>query len=321
MHNVRRNNVNQMVSELCWILKTVGCVEKSRNGTVLTVPEPVMATFYKPKERVLFWPERDANPYFHLMEALWMLAGRRDVEFPTRFNSKFGQYSDDGIFFNGAYGWRWRNYWNDQLHLLVRMLKEEPTTRRAVLGMWDPHTDLWSNSKDIPCNTHVYWRSNGHVLDMTVCNRSNDLVWGLCGSNVVHFSMLHEFVAHGAGLLVGTYHHFTNNLHLYDDVPNRHLYSTPDWNRDPYREPGGVSPYPLCTIGWEEWLEDCRDFVDGLWGTLRDPFFRNVAVPIAESWYERKRGNGDGRGPLGLCLAEDWKRACLEWLGRRDSKV
>ena len=32
-------------------------------------------------------------------------------------------------------------------------------------------------------------------LCMTVCNRSNDMLWGAYGANVVHMSMLQEFVA------------------------------------------------------------------------------------------------------------------------------
>jgi hypothetical protein len=47
----------------------------SRAGDVLVAPHPVMSVTSIPTERVLFDPARDANPFFHLFESLWMLAG------------------------------------------------------------------------------------------------------------------------------------------------------------------------------------------------------------------------------------------------------
>ncbi len=40
--------------------------DQSRNGPVLVIDEPVIITYEKPQERVLFNKERDANPFFHL---------------------------------------------------------------------------------------------------------------------------------------------------------------------------------------------------------------------------------------------------------------
>ena len=60
----------------------------TRNGTALEFDSPVLIHYTHPKERVIFYQERDANPFFHLMEALWMLAGRRDVKFVDKFNGR-----------------------------------------------------------------------------------------------------------------------------------------------------------------------------------------------------------------------------------------
>jgi hypothetical protein len=51
---------------------------------------------------------------------------------------------------------------------------------------------------------------------MTVYNRSNDLVWGMFGSNVVHFSMLLEFIAISVGVSIGTYTQVSCNPHIYE---------------------------------------------------------------------------------------------------------
>jgi hypothetical protein len=50
---------------------------------------------------------RDANPFFHVMETLWMLAGRNDLPWLVRFNKRFASYSDDGGNTQpGAYGYQ-----------------------------------------------------------------------------------------------------------------------------------------------------------------------------------------------------------------------
>ena len=50
-----------------------------------------------PCERVLLYPERNANPFFHLYESLWMLAGRNDVAGPARYAKNMNNYSDNGV--------------------------------------------------------------------------------------------------------------------------------------------------------------------------------------------------------------------------------
>src|SRR5690606_6235064 len=140
--------------------------------------------------------ERDANPFLHFFESLWMLAGRNDVDYMTRLVRRFAAYSDDGKTFNGAYGYRWRKWFGrDQLQQIIGALRSNPQDRRCVLGMWDAGHDLGLQSADLPCNTHIYFRIQDDRLNMTVCNRSNDAIWGAVGANVVHMSFLQEYMA------------------------------------------------------------------------------------------------------------------------------
>src|SRR6266478_1362063 len=118
---LRVSNVNVALSEGLWWMKSAGVKEDSRNGPVLVSPEPVMTVYTRPTERVLSSPLRDANPFFHLMEALWMLAGRNDVAWPAQFAKQILQYSDDGVILWGGYGARWRRWFGyDQLTLLIK---------------------------------------------------------------------------------------------------------------------------------------------------------------------------------------------------------
>lgn len=173
-------------------------------------------------------PVRKANPFFHLAEAMWMLAGREDLDFLLTFNKSFGQYSDDGVKIRGsAYGIRWRSWFGvDQIDKLVAELTNNES-RRAVLTQWDP-ADLNLNSKDVPCNLQTLFIVRNGYLDMTVTNRSNDLVYGMYGSNIVHFTILHQYVAAKLNLPVGVYRQVSNCLHIYteNEVVQRLMAST-----------------------------------------------------------------------------------------------
>src|SRR3546814_11214716 len=108
------------------MLMDKGVTSDSRNGQVKAAPGATLIKFRQPWERVLFNAERDANPIFHLLEAVWMLAGRNDVAFVTKFTSNMASFSDDGSPFNAAYGYRWRHHFGfDQLETVVDMLSSD----------------------------------------------------------------------------------------------------------------------------------------------------------------------------------------------------
>jgi thymidylate synthase len=215
MDVIRARNVNGAYRQGIALLRRKGELQQSRAGEVLVVPNPVTTIYQRPMERVLFDPGRDANPFFHLGEALWMLAGRNDATWLNRFVKDFSsRFAEEDGHQHGAYGFRWRVHFEmegggppsgwfcgpDQLETIIELLKRDPTDRRIVLTMWDPVADLAANKKDIPCNTHAYLRVRQQVdpqsvglmpvLDITVCCRSNDAIWGAYGANAVHFSVL-----------------------------------------------------------------------------------------------------------------------------------
>lgn len=313
-------------------LRAQGVKRDSRNGPVYVFPEPVTTVYRNPAERVLMDPVRDANPFFHFMESLWMLAGRNDVEFVSIFSSNISSFSDDGYTFNGAYGNRWRRHFGrDQLTTVMDALYENPDDRRQVVAMWDGHHDLGLNSKDLPCNLMVHFQINvDGRLDMTVFNRSNDLVWGCYGANVVHFSYLQEYVAAGIGVEMGRYYQVSDNLHGYEATSSKFLEDLPKPHL--MYEMGVMEPYPL--IGYDEDMEDfdadLTEFIDWILTDThfnpRTSFFEEVAVPMYRTWtifkspalpsdlaYQMAIDSTDG------IAASDWRLACKEWLQRREA--
>jgi thymidylate synthase len=426
-------NVNEAFYQMVWGFHDPGLgqhcglgipteVTASRYGEVMAVDEPVTVTFKKPTERVLFNVARDANPFFHLYESLWMLAGHNDVAPLAYYNSRMSEFSDEGAVLNGAYGYRWRHalapMWVgddigyppgsqkarpiideprstivDQLSLIVGHLRASPHSRRAVLSMWNVEDDLLKvdSSKDVCCNLAATFQvgmgvcpaCNGRgysheregetimvrppceacggkphdvprYLNMTVFNRSNDLIWGMLGTNAVHFSILLEYLAARLGLEAGKYHQITANLHAYTD--NWH---PEEWLKSPYRDlydedsrraqwqwmaERGDSErrllhHPLVTVPLvkdpDRFDRECPDFVEHNhqvysqldmktskvfdWG---EPFLRTVAQPMCNAFhsYKCKRDFESALRWADLVAADDWRIAALGWLKRRLEK-
>lgn len=221
MKVIEARNVHEAFPKALTLLRNDGMPRDSRNGPVEVVPYPVATVYGRPMERVIFWSERDANPFFHLYESLWMLAGSNDVESVAQYAANMRNYSDDGKTLHGAYGNRWRFAYDpmDQLAVIAERLRLDKTDRRAVLQMWDAGTDLeYYDSKDLPCNLTATFQVNvTGCLNLVVFCRSNDILWGAYGANAVHFSMLHEYMSIWTGYPMGTYTQVSVNWHAYKD--------------------------------------------------------------------------------------------------------
>jgi thymidylate synthase len=336
--------------------------EESRNGNVITHSQPVTVAYTRPWNRVLYHTERDANPFFHLFESMWMLAGSNALAPMTHYVKNFDKYSDDGKTLNGAYGYRWRTHFGyDQLEWIIEELKHNPTSRRCVLQMWDGGStdgdyyhpagpspvegsgDLYKalhGSRDVPCNTEVFFRIVEGELAMTVVNRSNDMILGMLGANVVHFSFLQEYVANRIGCGIGTYYQITNNLHVYENVHSLELLGhwyvratiegtgmpSMVWPYQPdYRTDDPSNP-PL--IGKAEVTQGRFDYeVKKLVSEYADPSvvaepFLNGTVRNSMRAYNAYRVQ-DFETALSYCHSiqhVQWRRACTNWMLRRQER-
>ena len=324
---ITAKNVNGMFSEGLWRLKTWGVKSDSRNGPVVMINEPVILTLNKPQERVLFYGERDCNPIFHLLESVHILAGRKDVAFLKQFNSSIGNYSDDGESFNAAYGFRARHHFGeDQLIGVINKLNSDRNTRQAVIQLWDA-ADLNKQTLDKACNTQLIFSITDDTLVLTVFNRSNDFIWGNTGANAVHFSIWQEFVAAATSSRIGKMRTVSNNLHIYLNLYpkfNHFLdYPPPPDTYDLYSS-GEVEPVSIGVTpdNYMKWLGDAEKFCNNPAGFPlgSEPFFIDVAYPMAMVSVTRKSKKGDGMRWVDCITAPDWKIATSDWVERREAK-
>lgn len=315
-------NINEAFRDGFIWLRENGVRENSRNGPVLVARGLVVTEYQYPRERVLFNARRDANHAFHLMEALWMLAGHNDVSFLLPFNSRYSDYAEPDGRQHGAYGHRWtKHFMVPQISMIINMLREDPESRRAVLNMWDPRVDLGANKRDVPCNTSAYFDLRGGTLNMTVQCRSNDILWGAYGANVVHFSILQELIALALGKPLGVYRQVSNNFHAYTDLPMvQSFLDTPPECVDPYL--GGITePMPLISgqERWEHFVRDCINLVNPENDyAYQTQFFRLVARPMYRAYMHRKNKLEYQSIVDGMPSDNDWTVGFKEWLGRRD---
>lgn len=328
MKILRVRNVQEALPLALQLLDQEGIQRPSRNGPVLLGPS-VTTIYERPVERVIFHPERDANPFFHLYEALWMLAGRNDVAGPVRYAANMANYSDDGKTFHGAYGYRWRVHFGfDQLVQIANELKSNDS-RRCVLQMWDPRVDAGENGKDFPCNTAATFQIVDGALNLTVFCRSNDVIWGAYGANAVHFSFLLEYMALWIDVPVGTYTQVSVNWHGYLDTLEKVSNIRPDrvgFIENPYID-GRVYPARMFHCSVEEANLRIHTLLYDADHNFVDPYTFNDDEPFFSAAYSMLRAHGIWRNtrnyPEALnCLSRanqknDWIVAGTEWLRRR----
>lgn len=220
------NNPSKIYLEALFDLRHIGA-EVAPRGKKIKELRPVIIEFHNPYNRVTFLKGRVINPFFQLLESMWILAGRSDVASLTPYNKSIAQFSDDGVYFNAPYGERLRS-WDkndslghiinpiDQLVDVIRKLQEDPDTRQAIAVIYNPRFDHVDNeTKDRPCNMLLEFKLRDGKLDLTVVNRSNDLHWGTFGANLCQFSTILEAMATWLEVEVGTYYQQTDSLHIY----------------------------------------------------------------------------------------------------------
>lgn len=331
------------------LMQDAAVKEESRNGSVRVWPGPVTTVNRYPLRRVMFSPLRNANPFFHLFESLWMLAGRNDLPIVAQFNQQMMSYSDDGGKTQpAAYGYRWRHHFGyDQLVMLINELRRNPTSRRCVLAMWDgggtydPAEDgcvimsdldkAIGGSADVPCNTQCYFTIREGELHMGVMCRSNDILWGAHGANAVHFSILQEYVAAYVGVGVGTMTQFSWNYHLYDGILKHPIEAVlvDLAMTDRYLTMYPIGPTPIFhpdTMGtfehdlklFMDMLDPAKPSMSGFDMELTHDFLKSTALPMWEAWRAWKQL--DVQAAIDTCSeieGSDWQIACTEWFQRR----
>lgn len=182
-----------------------------------------------PFDCVVTLAERKNNILGILGEVLWVLSGRQELpEYLTKLIPNLLTFSDDGYSWRGAYSHRLFNG-NNQLEHALTQLRLDINTRKSVAMIADPSKDSISGymtevgtlfTKDNICNLGLLFEVIDNKLNLTVLNRSNDIVWGLTNVNITEFCIIQMIMAKMIGVEVGSYFTFSNNVHIYHTIPS-----------------------------------------------------------------------------------------------------
>lgn len=167
------------------------------------------------RKPIITCKERKLGYKFQAAEAWWILSGKNDVKSISPYSKAISKFSDDGIYFAGAYG----PPLVDQLSYVVNALYNDTDTRQAVATIWRQNPRA---SKDIPCTLSVQLLIRSGLLYAVVSMRSSDL-WLGWPYDIFNFACYATYVL----LLLRTQDESFNRIHqggICINAGSQHLY-------------------------------------------------------------------------------------------------
>jgi thymidylate synthase len=128
---------------------------------------------------------------FACAEAVWVITGDNTVAAIRPFSKQIENFSDDGVYFFGAYGPKII----DQLEYIGRCFKSDLYTRQAVINIWREKPPI---SKDIPCTLNLQFMiredENGQLRFNTTVNMRSSDTWLGIPYDLFTFSMVSAYI-------------------------------------------------------------------------------------------------------------------------------
>jgi len=227
MFTIIAENLQESIKLILKKLLTEGSEIIVREKKTLEL-HPCFIQINNPRKRTLLFPKRGNNPFATLAETLWVLAGRNDMDFLSKFLPRAKDFSDNGLDWRAGYGPRLRNWKGfndkneiievDQIKFVVKQLLKDFNSRQAVISIWDPAKECTiDNTRDYCCSNWIHFMVRNNVLDCCVVIRSNDLIFGMSAINVYEFTVIQEIIANCLNINVGKYFHMSDSMHVYEN--------------------------------------------------------------------------------------------------------
>lgn len=208
---------------------------------------------------------RNVNTKLAAVEALQLISGKSRYDLVEAAASNFSDVlvaKDDPDY--GAYGPRAIT----QIHECIDLLQHDPTTRQAIVQIWNAHDLVHVGDK--PCTVFLQFLIRDERLELHTYMRSNDVWLGLAYDVFVFTQLLHT-VAHQLDVNAGMYIHHATSLHLYA----RNFGATANLHEPEDVDHKGFLPHGIVA-------DDDEDFSDVAYAILD-----GYASP-ANHWYVKK---------------------------------
>lgn len=306
-----------------------GGTEVSVRGSQTRELRNRVTSIARPRERCVFLPGRRNDIFAQIAETFWVIGGRNDVSWLSRYLPRAPDFSDDGgITWRGAYGPRLRTWSGiDQLDEWRKLLLRDRMSRRAVGILFDPARDF-VDSRDVPCNNWLSWLVRDDRLHLNVAVRSNDAMWGFSGVNAFEWSVLHEMMAYWVSAEVGEATFLATSYHIYD----RHYQTARNVINSFY----GISPYdfgissPPFSTDWDHFRAATTDWfkAEGVISSdpdapladgpaMHDPLLASTLRVLRLKWGSSIWSDDRLSCELAKLPEDDFTTAAYEFFGRK----
>lgn len=212
---------------------------------------------WKQRQKEVSMTMQVEEPFAEPMISRLFIGGPKDLE-------QYVQEMLDGILDfeveRGNWTYTYHMRMGEQVDFVIRELKRNPETRRAVIDVRTPD-DI--DSADPACLQHLQYFIRNGKLDCIVLFRSNDACEATF-MNAFALIMLQKKIADAVGVEVGSYVHRANSFHAYEK----------DWNMlDGYVERirAGADTTFEYVGDWDEQMEEARPEIDAIVDSLRNP--------------------------------------------------
>ena len=180
---------------------------------------PVAFGLTSARRRCITNPQRRWSLPLAIGEFCWHVSGSNKVDFIEYYAKRWKEFADDGFTVSGScYGFKIFaaekgevSQWNR----VLKLLRDDLYSRRAVLIFSDASNSVDAYSKDVACASSLQFLVRSGKLHVFAHMRSNDAILGL-PYDVFLFTMLQELMAVELELKLGTYFHTATSLHLYE---------------------------------------------------------------------------------------------------------
>lgn len=170
-----------------------------------------------PLENLIKTNYRNWKPDYAELEWNWYLSENKNAIEIAKVAKIWNKCMDINGDVNSNYGWQWSR--GKQLDYVINELKQNKESRRASISIYDAK-DRYNFKNDTPCTYAINFYILNNKLNMSVMMRSNDLWYGFCNDQYC-FSKLQEMISNELKIKIGTYYHFVNNIHIYNNFLNK----------------------------------------------------------------------------------------------------
>lgn len=150
-------------------------------------------------------------------ELLWFLRGEDNISWLQEQDVHiWDDWADTDGYVGPLYGVQWRNWGSahDQIKRLIRVLREDPHSRRHLVSAWN--VGELSEMALAPCHAFFQCYVSNDRLSLQVYQRSADLFLGV-PVNIASYALLTHMLAQQTSLSVGDLIWTGGDCHIYDN--------------------------------------------------------------------------------------------------------